>query len=132
MLSCKPDDPPLPQASCVIGAPPGGCVGVCTYTETRVCFCLALPVQVWSAIVDGALTTTSLNNKGTAVLLLKQVTCLDDKSDDQRRNVPTENGRDSLGGTIQQPSLKVLCCRSARAVKHLKLWNEANPCPAKL
>lgn len=30
-------------------------------------------MQVWSAVVDGALTSTSLNNKSTAVLLLKQV-----------------------------------------------------------
>ncbi len=30
-------------------------------------------LQVWSAVVDGALTSTSLNNKGTAILLLKQV-----------------------------------------------------------
>ncbi|CAM9621337.1 unnamed protein product [Scytosiphon promiscuus] len=29
--------------------------------------------EVWSAVVDGALTSTSLNNKGTAVLVLKQV-----------------------------------------------------------
>eukprot|EP00903_Cladosiphon_okamuranus_P021832 g20075.t1 len=29
--------------------------------------------EVWSAVVDGSLTTTSINNKGTAILLLKQV-----------------------------------------------------------
>ncbi|CAM9169353.1 unnamed protein product [Ectocarpus sp. 12 AP-2014] len=29
--------------------------------------------EVWSCVVDGALTNTSLNNKGTAVILLKQV-----------------------------------------------------------
>lgn len=29
--------------------------------------------QVWSAVVDGGLTNSSLNSKGTAVLLVKQV-----------------------------------------------------------
>lgn len=33
--------------------------------------------DVWSTVVDGTLTSTSLNNRGFAILLLKQVRILD-------------------------------------------------------
>lgn len=73
-LCCNPEAPPyrLPAPRCSSWC----CTPLFSANGTAVNpVPFVLLSQVWSSIVDGALTTTSLNNKGTAILLLKQVSC---------------------------------------------------------